>query len=63
MRVHLKGTEPGLVAYYKFDEGSGLATADATHDVTNAAAFVGADKMTWPKWVKSDIPGPFTCAP
>ena len=63
MRVHLKGTEPGLVAYYKFDEGSGLATADATNDATNAAAFVGADKMTWPKWVKSDIPGPFTCAP
>ncbi|HEX4403464.1 MAG TPA: hypothetical protein VH560_01460 [Polyangia bacterium] len=63
MRVHLKGTEPGLVAYYKFDEGTGLATADATNDATNAAAFVGADKMTWPKWVKSDIPGTFTCAP
>jgi hypothetical protein len=63
MRVLLKGTEPGLVAYYKFDEGSGLGTADATRDATNAAAFVGADKMTWPKWVKSDIPGPFTCAP
>ncbi len=67
MRVHLKGTEPGLVAYYKFDEGSGLATADATQGATNSAtneaAFIGADKMTWPKWVKSDIPGPFTCAP
>ena len=63
MRVLLKGTEPGLIAYYKFDEGLGLATSDATRDATNAAAFVGADKATWPKWVKSDIPGPFTCAP
>src|SRR5438105_10902245 len=26
----LAGTEPGLVAYYRFDEGSGLVAADAT---------------------------------
>jgi hypothetical protein len=63
MRVLLKGNEPGLVAYYRFDEGDGLVTTDTTGNATNAAAFVGADKMTWPRWVKSDIPGPFTCAP
>jgi hypothetical protein len=63
MRVILKGNEPGLVAYYKFDEGRGLSSADATRDATNVANFVGADKATWPMWVKSDIPGPFTCAP
>jgi Concanavalin A-like lectin/glucanases superfamily len=63
MKVILKGNEPGLAAYYKFDEGSGMSSADATGDTSNAANFVGADKATAPMWVKSDIPGPFTCAP
>jgi hypothetical protein len=63
MKVMLKGNEPGLVAYYKFDEGTGQASADATGDMSNAANFVGADKATWPMWTKSDLPGPFTCAP
>jgi hypothetical protein len=63
MRVILKGNEPGLIAYYKFDENQGLTSADATGDATNLATFVGADKATWPMWVKSDVPGPFTCAP
>jgi len=65
MNVMLKGTEPGLVAYYKFDENKGTTMADATGDATNVAKMVGAGAMqpTWPKWVKSDIPGTFTCAP
>ena len=63
MMVMLKGNEPGLVAYYKFDEGTGQTSADATGDASNAANFVGADKATWPMWAKSDLPGPFTCAP
>lgn len=63
MKVMLKGNEPGLVAYYKFDEGKGQSSADATGDAANAANFVGADKATWPMWVKSDMPGPFICAP
>jgi len=60
MKVILKGNEPGLVAYYKFDEGSGTTIADATGDATNVARMTDATK---PAWVKSDIPGPFTCAP
>jgi Concanavalin A-like lectin/glucanases superfamily len=62
MRVILKGNEPGLVAYYHFDEGTGLSSKDATGDAMNNAVFVGTDKDTWPKWVKSDIPGSWTCA-
>lgn len=60
MKVMLKGSEPGLVAYYKFDEGTGTTIADATGDLSNAATMVSATK---PQWVTSDIPGPFTCAP
>jgi hypothetical protein len=60
MKVILKGTEPGLVAYYKFDEGTGTTIADATGTASNVATMVSATK---PMWVASDIPGPFTCAP
>jgi len=60
MNVMLKGNETGLVAYYKFDEGMGTTVADATGDATNVAKFID---MPGPTWVKSDIPGPFTCAP
>jgi hypothetical protein len=63
MKVMLKGNEPGLVAYYKFNEGTGQSSADATGDPANTANFVGTDKATWPMWVKSDVPGPFVCAP
>jgi hypothetical protein len=63
MRVILKGTEPGLVAYYHFDEGSGTSSADVTGDANNAAKFVGTEMPTWPMWAKSDIPGTWTCAP
>jgi len=60
MKVMLKGNEPGLVAYYKFDEGIGTTIADATGDATNVAKMLSPDK---PKWVPSDIPDTFTCAP
>ena len=63
MRVILKGNEPGLVAYYHFDEGNGTSSADVTGDANNAAKFVGTEMATWPMWVKSDIPGAWTCAP
>ena len=56
----LKGTEPGLIAYYKFDEGMGTTIADSTGDPTNVASM---KSTTLPQWVASDIPGPFTCAP
>jgi hypothetical protein len=60
MKVILKGKEPGLVAYYHFDEGTGMTAADATGNAGHAAMMVSAAK---PKWAESDIPGPFTCAP
>jgi Concanavalin A-like lectin/glucanases superfamily len=70
MRVVLRGTEPGLVAYYRFDEGSGTFTDDVsgapshrlsvcTAPSTRCAAVNAAD----PVWVESDLPGPFVCAP
>jgi len=63
MTVILKGNEPGLVAYYHFDEGSGTSSADTTGDANNAAKFVGTEMATWPMWVKSDIAGTWTGAP
>lgn len=59
MKVILKGTEPGLVAYFHFDEGTGMTAADATGK-GHTAMMVSTTK---PMWVASDIPGPFTCAP
>ena len=70
MKVKLKGTEAGLIAYYNLDEGTGT-TADDTakkpsHKLSFCTAKGGAcqdanDAM--PQWVDSTIPGPFTCAP
>jgi hypothetical protein len=60
MKVILKGTEPGLVAYYHFDEGQGTESADATGKPGHTAYMISDAK---PQWVDSDIPGPFTCAP
>jgi hypothetical protein len=65
MNVMLKGNEPGLVAYYKFDEGTGTTIADSTGVAANAAQMLTTQGFpsTPPQWVVSDIPGPFTCAP
>lgn len=71
MRVVLRGTEPGLVAYYRFSEGAGTFTDDvravATHRLTTCAAVNGnrcaAANNASPVWVASDLPGTFTCAP
>ena len=59
MKVILKGDEPGLIAYYHFDEGQGTMSADATGKKGHTAYLISDAK---PKWVDSDIPGPFTCA-
>jgi hypothetical protein len=64
MYTLLNGNETGLVAYYKFDEGSGMTVADSTGNASNVAKMTPwQGQLTPPTWVKSDIPGTFACAP
>jgi hypothetical protein len=64
MYTLMRGNEAGLIAYYKFDEGSGMTVADSTGNHPNDAKMTPWNgSLTPPKWVKSDIPGTFTCAP
>lgn len=70
MKVKLKGTEAGLIAYYNLDEGTGETADDikktAGHQLKFCTAMGGACPVTnaaKPTWVASDIPGPFSCAP
>ena len=51
MYRHLTGSEPGLVAYWAFNEGSGPATYDATGRGANTGFL--SNGVTW---VVSDIP-------
>jgi hypothetical protein len=48
----LKGDEPGLVAYYHFDDGAGTTATDASSKHHNAA-FVTAGNRPVPTWVDS----------
>jgi hypothetical protein len=51
-KLILKGNEPGLVAYYHFDDGAGTTAKDASsahHDAT----FVTDGARPIPKWVDS----------
>lgn len=70
MKVKLKGTEAGLVAYWNLDEGTGTTADDVKKDATHKLSFCAAKggacsdaNTAAPTWVASDIPGPFTCAP
>jgi hypothetical protein len=70
MQVVLHGTEPGLIAYYRFGEGSGTVTDDVSaapgHRLsvcTATSTRCAAVNATNPVWVSSDLPVPFTCAP
>ncbi|MER5766572.1 LamG domain-containing protein [Streptomyces sp. NPDC001985] len=49
-RYRLIGNEPGLVAYYRFDEGSGTTA----YDQTDTAAHANLDSA--PQWVTSQAP-------
>jgi Concanavalin A-like lectin/glucanases superfamily len=50
MHQKLVGNEPGLVGYWRFDEGSGTTTADGTATKNNGDIFAA------PNWVASDAP-------
>jgi hypothetical protein len=74
MNVVVKPDTPGLVAYYRFNEGTGMDVADASgnadHKLTVCPNSVDAGRPECPSansaapaWVDSDIPDPFTCAP
>jgi len=69
MKIKLKGTEPGLAAYYHLDEGSGDVADDVSGKTTHrltlctaASAKCAAVNTAKPVWTDSDIPGSFTCA-
>jgi|GEM_PF-466484 len=61
MFVHLSGSEPGLVAYYDFNEGSGQILNDASAH-TNHGRLGKADGTddSDPTWVLSDKPTSIT---
>jgi hypothetical protein len=50
MHTKLTGTEPGLVGYWRFDEGSGAVATDGTSSKNNGAVSGFA------MWVASDAP-------
>jgi Concanavalin A-like lectin/glucanases superfamily len=54
MNQRLNGSEPGLVSYFRFDEGSGTVAADSSSRGVNAT-LNGS-----PAWVPSDAP---ICSP
>ncbi|MBI3866960.1 MAG: right-handed parallel beta-helix repeat-containing protein [Verrucomicrobia bacterium] len=50
MRRQLLGSENHLMAYYRFDEGTGLVAADTTGNPANAATLVNG-----PSWTLSSV--------
>ncbi len=61
MRQRLVGDEPGLVGYWRFDEGSGMVAADSKVAGADAASEGGVTKNNGdlfgaPNWVASDAP-------
>lgn len=68
MKVVPKADTAGLVAYYRFNEGTGTDVADeakaASHTLKACAAkgeICPEANAAAPTWVDSDVPGPFTC--
>lgn len=53
--IRLNGDEPGLVGYWRFDDGQGLVASDSSpshHDAT----LGGGDSARVPEWVTYDAP-------
>lgn len=70
LRVIPKADTPGLVAYYRFNEGSGTEVADEAKKPSHklgpcmAKSDICPDvNDAAPVWVDSDVPGTFSCAP
>ncbi len=58
MNVHLSGSEPGLVMYQKFDEGSGQTAFDATpHGHNGRLGSTSSADTNDPLWVVADADG------
>jgi hypothetical protein len=57
MRKRLTGTEPGLVGYWRFDEGSGITAADSSPSKSDAGQVKNNGDLFGPiNWVASDAP-------
>jgi hypothetical protein len=70
MRVVPRADTPGLVAYYRFNEGMGTSVADESKKTSHTLGpcpakndICPAANDAAPTWVDSDVPGTFTCAP
>ena len=63
MRRQLFGNETGLVAYYRFDEGSGLNAFDATGNANNTATLVNGPGWVQPPTIVPFAPPVTTLAP
>jgi hypothetical protein len=55
MNHTLSGTEPGLVGYWRFDEGSGSTVIDSSGH-QNTGTLGGGDTAAMPAWVVSNAP-------
>jgi hypothetical protein len=55
MHFRLRGDEPGLVGYWRFDDGTGATAADASPSHNDGALGNGYPEHV-PTWVPSDAP-------
>ena len=55
MHTRLRGDEPGLVGYWRFDEGAGVIAGDTSPSRNDGALGYGLPDLA-PEWVPSDAP-------